>query len=325
MLASAITMVKPLVIPFLGFDPIPTSWLFTSELLDMSITQKLWGPFMDKVPVCVLTLSGGHPTDYGINSSSNKPISYLVKHAVHHGFDDGVLSIESQSAYKYSRIFYPNRFLPQQGKLTLLDPILNEKLFDMGINQKRAIRYYLDQKSDINISNLLNPAAFATCWSSKAASSGVIPWISPTGMVQPVAAPSHGLGGCHTLSPLDLLSRYQNHYSFMQSTADHFRGSSEPNFTYFPNYDRTYSMDNDNCEESRVVTSLDVYSKCGVSSSFKNIQVEYIRGKSKTFTIKFFKKKFTRTFWIWKRKYHLLDGYKDKHQLDYLYKYLLKP
>lgn len=299
----------------------PALWQFNSELLDMSITNKLWGPYMDQVPVCVLMLSGGHPTDYGeeIGEPSTKWKSFLSKHVVQHGFDDGVLSIESQSAYRHPRTFYPNRYLPKPGKLTFIDPNLNEKIYDMGIHKNRGIRYYLDQKSDINASNFLNPIAFGSCWSSLAASSGIIPWLSPTGMVQPVANPSAFLPGCDALNPLN---RYLNHYTFIQSTADHYQGSRGP-FPNFPNYEQTYDNINDNCEESRVATSLDVYDKCGVSPSMKNLQVEYIRGKSKTFRIKPFKKTFT--FWIWKRKYHLLHNYKQNHQLDYLYKYLLKP
>lgn len=296
-------------------DVPPALWQFNSELLDMSITKLLWGPLMDRVPVCVLTLSGGHPTDFGedIGQPHKRWKSYLSKHVIQHGFDDGVLSIESQSANPDSRLFYPNRYLPRPGKLTFINSSLNEKLFDMGIHRNRAIRYYLDQKSDINVSSLINPAAFASCWGPLAASSGTIPWLSPTGMVQPVAIPSIPL-----LPSCDPLKRYNNHYSFIQSTADHYQGS-RGDFPYFPNYERTNDEVNDNCEESRVVISRDVYDVCGVNAS-KLQQVEYVRGKSITFKI--FKKRYTR--WIWKRKYHLLEGYKSKNQLDYLYESVLR-
>lgn len=299
-------------------DVPPATWQFNSELLDMSITKLLWGPFMDQVPVCVLTLSGGHPTDYGEDDPDDplpfkKGESYLSKHIIQHGFDDGVLSIESQSANPDSRLFYPNRFLPKLGKLSIINPALNEKLYDMGIDKSRSIRYYLDQKSDINTAKFINPLAFA-CHGPLAASSGTIPWLSPSGMVQPVLIPRVPF-----VPACDALKRYNNHYSFIQSTADHYQGSRGP-FAYLPNYEQTYDNVNDNCEESRVVTSGDVYSKCGVSLNMKNLQVEYIRGKSKTFKI--FKKRYT--YWVWKRKYHLLEGYKGKNQLDYLYENLLK-
>lgn len=286
--------VQPLSVPFLGTNingPVP--WLFTSELLDLAIMRPLWGNILNQVPVCVLTLAGGHPTDYGfdIGGSIEKPISYLVKHTVHQGFDDGVLSMDSQSANPDPRLYYPNVF----------DPKSFIKLFDMGIARERAIRYYLDQKIDPGG----NKSGYA--------SSACIPWLSPTGMVQPVEnAQIPGVPG------FDALKRYHNHYSFIQSAADHYQGAAGA-YPNFPDYEKTYDIGSRNFEESRVVTSSDVYSRCWVNPS-KLTQVEYIRGKSITFRI--LKKSYTR--WIWKRKYHLLEDYDQKNQLDYLYESVLK-
>lgn len=297
--STGLQYVKPLAEAFLGFEVNqPTDWLFRSQLLDMSITRHLWGSLMNQVPVCVLTLAGGHPTDFGTDTGEKRILSQLVKHGIHHGFDDGVLSIESQTASSGPRLTYPNRFQPIPG----ISPMLNAKLFDMGIHRDRAIRYYFDQKLDIAQLHFQNPVQL------NFASSGSIPWLSPTGMVQPVLLP-------YTAGALP---RYSNHYTFIQSTADHYSGSIG-SFPNFPDYEKTYRFGAPNCEESRVVTSRDVYDVCGVNAS-KLQQVEYVRGKSITFKI--FKRTYTR--WIWKRKYHLLKDYKSKNQLDYLYESVLK-
>lgn len=301
--SPGLAYVAPLANPFLGVSNIPSAgWLFTSELLDLSITKHLWHRFMDDVPICVLTLAGGHPSDYGLDKQFWVP-SLLVKHGIHRGFDDGVLSIESQSANPDSRIFYPNVYKPDPGLLSLFSGN-NERIYDMGINTERAIRYYMDQKVDPDPSK----ATYASAAS--------IPWLSPTGMVQPVKdSRIPGLAG------FDALKRYGNHYSFLQSTSDHYQGSTD--FRNYRDYEKTYDTGSRNFEESRVVTSQDVYDKCGVNAS-KLVQVEYIRGKSITIGFKIFRRKFSYTRWIWKRKYHLLENYETKHQLNYLYESVLK-
>ncbi len=303
---TGLQYVKPLVEEFLG-GPIQgsTSWLFRSELLDMSITKPLWSFFINRVPVCVLTIAGGHPTDYGeqIGPGNHKRIlSLLSKHVVHRGFDDGVLGIESQSSNPDLRLLNPNVYLPKPGILGSQSP-LNEKIYDMGIPKDRGMRYYMDQKLDI-LTSVKHQYASAAC----------IPWLSPTGMVQPVLVPGFPL-----VPGFDALKRHPNHYSFLQSASDHYQGAIE--FPNYPDYEKTYDDASRNWEESRVVTSNDVYSKCGVNPLKLN-QVEYIRGKSKTFRL--WPSKKTVKVWIWKRKYHVLQDYDQKNQLDYLYDSLYK-
>jgi hypothetical protein len=318
---TGLQYVKPLSNALLGFEVnTSTTWLFTSQLVDMAITRHLWGPFMDHVPVCVLTLAGGHPTDFGTDAGKfDKVLSVLVKHGIHHGYDDGVLSLESQVANPDIRPFYPNRYLPSPGKLTPFNPLLNEKLIDMGIHKDRRIRYYLDQKNDVRVAETFISPAIPSCFGVASrylfAASSCVPWLSPTGMVQPVRAP-----GCFGFPAYDALKRYKNHHSFLQSAADHFSGSVGP-FTNHPDYEKTYGTGAANFEESRVITSPAVYLNCGVSfPRMSRLQVEYIRGKSKTF--KLFRKTFT--LWIWKRKYHLLWEYEKKNQVDYLYETVFK-
>lgn len=302
--STGLQYVKPIAEEFLG-GPITSSsaFLFTSELLDMAITRQLWAPVLDNVPVCVLTIAGGHPTDYGeeIGAKHTRWKSILSKNGIHQGFDDGVLSIESQSANPDPRLVNPNVFLPYPGILGSIT--LNEKLFDMGIPKERAIRYYMDQKVDLITKGDPTKLPFA--------SAGSVPWISPTGMVQPVKAYFKDVPG------FDALKRYKNHYSFLQSTSDHYQGS-RGQYENYPNYEQTYDAGSNNGEESRVVTSSDVYTKCGVNAS-RLKQVEYVRGKSITFGFKLFGKRYRYTRWIWKRKYHVLENHGTWNQLDYLY------
>lgn len=302
---TGLQYIKPLAEEFLG-GPITSSsgFLFTSELLDMAITRQLWAPVLDNVPVCVLTIAGGHPTDFGeeIGAKHTRWKSILSKNGIHQGFDDGVLSIESQTANPDPRIINPNVFLPYPGILGSIT--LNEKLFDMGIPKERAIRYYMDQKVDLITKGDPTKLPFA--------SAGSVPWLSPTGMVQPVKKAYFD-----NVPGFDALKRYKNHYSFLQSTADHYQGS-RGQYENYPNYEQTYDSGSSNGEESRVVTSNDVYNKCGVNAS-RLKQVEYVRGKSITFGFKLFGKRYSYTRWIWKRKYHVLENHSTWNQLDYLY------
>ncbi len=307
--SPALQYIKPLADQITGVPIGIQNWLFSSELIDMTLTQHRWGTVINQVPVCVLTITGGHPTDYGedIGNNHHPSISRILNHAINFGFQDGVLPIESQSASPFKRHHYPNVYLPLPGLLSLIGQ--NERIFDMGINKERAVRYYMDQKLDLPTSGNLAKIPFAA--------SGCIPWLSPTGMVQPVASPRQfGVPG------FDPLLRYNNHYSFIQSTSDHYQGSRGP-FPNYPDYERTSDVNSPNCEESRVITSSDVYTKCGVSYSYMaNRQIEIIRGKKITFRLWPTKKTITR--WIWKRKYHVLNGHKGTHQLDYLYQSVLK-
>jgi hypothetical protein len=331
-------------------NPYGHLWLFTSQLLDMAIPRYIYGgglfyklcntlptPFnipycllanenLMEPPMCVITVAGGHPSEYGIIAPDLNQHSTLLdvvaKHLIHHGFDDGVVSIDCQCGNSDKRLDYPNRYFPRLGLLTWIATgilgqyggLLNERVYDMGIEKERAIRYYLDQKLDILISH-----PTSTYW----ASAGCIPWLSPTGMVQPVAIPF-----LPSLPGYDALKRLDNHYSFLQSAADHYSGAIDP-------VDNDYyktppaSDPKRNWEESRVITSNDVYDKCGVSATMKNLQEEYIRGKKIGpwyIKIPFIKKRWTiGPFWIWKRKYHLLQGSDYLNQLYYVYQYVLKP
>jgi hypothetical protein len=350
-------------------DPTGHPWLFTSQLLDMAIAKYMYGgllfqklcgvlpypinlPFcllgnedLMEPPMCVLTVSGGNPSEYGVYGGPpphNTLLQVAAKHLVHHGFDDGIVSSDCACGNSDRRIYYPNRYLASPGLLTVLGlatlgplgGLLNERVYDMGIKPERAAGYYMDQKLDILTAelmlNLVPPQDRPAWWSPgnqfynfQLTSAGCVPWLSPTGMVQPVL-----LSRLPGQSGHDALKRIGNHYSFIQSAADHYSGATDvSNTSPFPDYYTSFGRRN--WEEVRVVTSNDVYTKCGVSGQIANMQEEHIRGKKITFSFKLFGKRWSHSFWIWKRKYHFLNGSGDsgggKNQLDYVYGYVLKP
>lgn len=362
-------------------------WLYTSQTLDMTIPhfiyggelfQKLCGPiysplnpacylanhnFIEDVPMKVITLAGGHPSSYGVAADTPATHSVLLqilsKVLLYHGFDDGVVSLDGAAGNSDSRWFFPNRYLPQPGLLTLTafvgggplgdyDPrlLLNERLYDMGIalrrdgDHARAIDYYLDQKLDVLIAKLKNDLACGLQLSDLCisphppfellyASAGAVPWLSPTGMVQPVFVARPGGPG------YDALKRWNNHYSMIQSASDHYTGANylhDANYVEYPSYQPTrqihdHSVFIPNAEEVRVVTDPGIYDV--VNAGFKNLQGETIRGFriGGWCILRFGGKCRLRfpTLWIWKRKYHQLIGYDTMHQLDYVYQYVLKP
>lgn len=354
MAAAGGIAVGSIIDPVMKFDVTQaTSWLPNSQLMDLALTKHLWGLVIKTSPINVLDVVGGHPSAFGDEPTGyyevNVFASLIIKHALHHGFDDGVLSVESQVSNTDARKEYPARYFPRipLSQMILLGAafpypgpmkiaaLLNTKLYDMGLHKDRAIQYYLDQKLDLVVADKLfdqSPPGggwipdpmqpYLTVLEYMFASAGSTPWLSPSGMVQPVL-----ISRFPTISSYDALSRYPRHYSFLQSTDDHFKGAIGPMVDY-PDYEGTYGNGAGtfrNCEESRVVTSDDVYSVCGVSNAVKDLQVEIRRGKSRTFRIKIpFFKPFTITLWFWKRHYHLLKDWDTKSQLDYVYAHVLK-
>jgi hypothetical protein len=338
---------------------------------------------IEDVPMKVITVGGGHPSSFGkpnpdpANPGPNDMLfSILAKHLFHPGFDDGVLTEDCQSGSNDRRLNHPNRYYPLPGLLTLTaflgggpwgeyDPrlLLNERIYDMGIHRRldanhgaqRAIRFYLDQKLDILVSKIKNDIACALGFDSLCvhppvvppppfgfellwASSGSVPSLSPTGMVQPVLIPL-----VPNKPSYDVTKRFEHHFSFLQSTADHFGANylHNPHDDQYPSYTKTGDIVN--AEEVRVVSSSTLYHNNAslhgpiVSAEMKDLPREYIRGKfiggqrvrifGHTITLP--------KLWIWKRKYHLLPGgcgdenwspdCDGKHYLDYVYQYVLRP
>jgi hypothetical protein len=318
----------------------------SSILVDLvpTVAQQRWGPYVRDVPVRTLTVVGGHPTFL-------QPFKFLLQP----GFDDGVVNIDSQVANPHNVLLWPSGFRTDAAGLVQnfdmgvfgLGPnfqvpvSIGGNLFSFSVNisnnslnsPNRAINYYVNQKIDRNSSpgNVLafpQPFFFA---------SGATPYISPTGMLQTISAEYGGGSGAHPLSASPL-NRNPNIFSYLQSASDHFKGTHDQVMGFngvlygnSPIYDTANGERN--FEETRVITDLAVYDSFpmpfGDNEPLLRPQntptvIEKIRGLRVTFTVKFLKKKWTKTFWVWKRRYHLLDGWETKRQFDYVYESVLK-
>ena len=284
-------------------SPVPPSLcsqlptLPNSALADMvpEVAQGVWGPLVQLTPVPVLTVAGGHP-------SKLQPF----KNVFLRGFDDGVVAMNSQCANPLPPGVWASGYFPVPSPL-------NIKVFDRGISQVRATRYFFDQMWDKIFAPVQAPPNLAAA--------ACTPYVSPTGMLQPFA------GG-----PPDPFARYNKHYSFIQSASDHIVG---PVGTYSEGGCKNRDYLNtagsfQNNEEERVITNPAVYQTDArfagdpqplVNWSMKTAVTEHMRYKRiRLFT---FKGK-TKYLYIWRRFYHLLDGYECMDEVDYVHQYVVR-
>lgn len=259
------------------------------------VAQGVWGPLVHLTPVPVLTVAGGHPSYYS-----------PLKHIFLRGFDDGVLTANSQCANPLPPAIWPSGYLPVPSPL-------NVKVYDRGTSSVRANRYFIDQMLDKHWAPTSLPPSLAagTC----------TPFISPTGMLQPFA------GG------LDSLQRYNKHYSFIQSASDHMIGPVGP-YSQGGCKNRDYRItagSYPNNEEQRVITNSVVYQADArfagdpqplVNSSMKTAVIEYKKYKRKR--ILSFNNNNPKYLYIWRRFYHLLEGYECMDEVDYVHQYVVR-
>lgn len=334
--------------PASNIPPTPTGFqiLANSVLLDLvpAVAQTRWGSHIRDVPVRTLTVVGAQPT-----------FLQPFKFALLPGFDDGVVNIDSQIANPNNVAVWPAGFRTNPAGLVQnfdmgvfgIGPNFNVNVniggnlvsFSVNITNtslnspSRAINYYVNQKIDRissphNVTSFPQPFFFA---------SGATPYISPTGMLQTIAAEYGGGPGVYPLSA-NPLNRNPNIFSYLQSASDHFKGTHDQVLGYngvlygnSPLYDSANGERN--FEETRVITDAAVYASYTMPYGDnqpllqpQNVPAvkERIRGLRVTFTFKVFKKKWTKQLWVWKRRYHLLDGWENKRQFDYVYESVLK-
>jgi hypothetical protein len=295
-----------------------------SVLVDLvpAVMQALWGSTLNSTPVPTLTVAGGHPTSDGFDSSVKLG---LLKVLFNPGLDDGVLTDNSQCAN-------PNLFVGWPSGYHAVPRPLHANVFDMGIDLRRAIGFYHAQIWDTSF----RPSAQI--------SGGCTPYLSPDGMVQPVLF----------VNPLfSPWNRYNNHYSFLQSTSDHFIGplNDQQNGGGAGSYIATdcylqteefggtghvcenYSVDNN--EEIRVIDDPSVYHRvcppgvvdtgqpaCAalVNPAVGGLVQREVRGHYIQF--KLFHK--VRRLWFWRRAYDRLTNWQAWTENDYVFKYVLR-
>lgn len=327
-------------------SPFGFQTLVGSVLVDLVplVAQQRWGSYIRNTPVRTLTVVGAHPTFL-------RPFKYLLQP----GFDDAALTIESQVANPNNVLLWPSGFRTDTvglvtnfdmgvfgvGPNTNVSVNIGGSLFNFSVNITstslnspfRARGYYIDQTFD-RFSSPYNVASFPVPYFFAA---GATPYISPTGMLQTIRAEYARGSGKHPLSA-NPLNRNPNIFSFLQSASDHFKGTHNQiggfNGVSYANSPFYFTANGErNFEETRVITDAAVYSPFtmpyGDNEPLLRPQnmapvVERIRGLRVTFTVKFFRRRRTRTLWIWKRRYHLLDGWETKRQFDYVYESVLK-
>lgn len=254
--------------------------VLNSVLVDLvpSVAQARWGIYLQSVPVPVLDISSAHPT----------AITPFLKFSMHPGYDDGVLTMDCSGSNMALHATQPSRFAATSAR----------KVFDMGQPIFRAVTYYRDQ--------FIAPTV---CAASNT------PYLSPTGMVQPVAA---------VLAPA---VRYANHYSFVQSTSEHWLEKS----FWSGNYEQTSVDKSRNWEEELVVENPMLFSSGIVDPGIASQMTENIKEKVVYYptlrikTVKGIPRPIIvwKKFYIWKRTYHVLQE-PNWYDYDYAYRYLFR-
>lgn len=290
------------------------SFISTSILRDLvpAVAQGVWGPWINSSPVPTVTSAGGHPTG-----------SYVATGFMLPGIDDGVVTMNS--ACGNPNPVQPG-LLPPSG-LTTYSLIKSFDMSENGSYLSRAGTVFGNQK---NLKALAGPLYLAgTC----------TPWLSPTGMVMPVAS---GWAG----TSLDARMRFANHYSFIQSLGEHsYDGGSStanpwPSASLPPDVAGTtrqylpYAVAN--LEESSATINNGIFSRVLDSNDTrlaKKIDVrEIVRGRKISFRMPFAipagncKRRGPLNYychvWVWKRTYHLLDKWETKQSSHYAYEFI---
>jgi hypothetical protein len=242
-----------------------------------------------------LTVSGGFPA-LAQGSGLTWAGKFLIK-----SFDDGVLSVSSQSGSMHKEPLF-------RAKNSLL-------LIDMGVplSMKRT-GLGMERRDGLISDNKHFP---------------VVPIYSQTGMVQ-----SSSIRSVSTPP-----QNWPNHYAVIQNTGDHFDNVNEVERNG-NNYEQSITGNVNNNEETSVIFDNRVYSIGALSTHFQNLTNEHVR--KETWGLHLPRCKFSWTwagwrpvikincywfykeFLIWKRTYHLLEGYQTKLGMDYMYDHAFK-
>ncbi len=280
-----------------------TSFVASSILRDLipMVTQGVWGPWVNASPVQTVTVAGGHPIGnfFGVTKT------FLP------GLDDGVTSMNSACGN-------PNPVLPGVLAPSGFTATSLVKAFDFSDNPGRLSRGVKNWFSHKNL-KAIPPLP-------KYLAGACTPYLSPTGMVMPVENAFVG-------TPWYARKRYANHYSFLQGSIDHSYDGGTDDKNMWPSelqlgsgvtrvYKPFFGITS-NTEESIAITNSAIYGYIDgngthlVHPAFAQMH-EVVRGKKISF--KLFGKR--RTWWIWKRTYHLLDKWETKQSSHYVYEFV---
>lgn len=283
------------------------TFVATSILRDLipAVAQTYWGPFVNASPIPTVTITGGTPLGNQVSGATKIMLP---------GLDDGVVT--SNSSCGNSNAVFPHVVAPSGAMVASL-----VKAFDFSENGgvlARGVKIFLGQK------NLLVGLPYPGASPGPAyLASACTPYLSPTGMVMPIA---NALGG----TPLDARKRYNNHFSFIQSLGEHsYDGGGDPanswpSTTSSPAATlRAYwPFGAPNVEESVAVTDGAIYTRTIDTNGTRLVKsvpsYEIVKGRKVSF--KLFGKR--RTWWIWKRTYHLAEKSDVKQSTHYAYEFV---
>ena len=290
-----------------------------------AVSQGVWGHAVDSSPVPTVTFAGGHPI-------GNQGLFRLFLP----GVDDGVVTMNS--ACGNPNPVYPLVTAPSGMNVTSL-----LKAFDYSedtIRFERGAGILIAQKN----LKAIPPGFFYLA-------GACTPYLSAAGMVMPVLNPRDG-------GVYDARNRYRNHYSFMQSVAEHSYdgGNSTPNEwpsqfgfpatnarEYVPYLSQTDGAPFSspafiwgiNREESRAVTDPSIYTRMidvNGTRLAKHLDMhEFQRGRKIRFKLPWNIGGCTKTSsqtlwrcqtWVWKRTYHLAVKWEQKQSSHYAYEYV---
>lgn len=266
-----------------------------SILVDLTptYTYTRWALNLNKVPVPVFTVSGGHPAAQlgaaiGVIAPLVGPLTGSIIPQILPGIDDGVVNMESGSGRNQP----PNTHISQ---FVTLFPV---KAFDMGIKRDRAISFFIDQ---IRINNTFSISSS--------------PYLTQNGMVEP------------KLSVSLMHPQFSNHFTFIQSPSEHLQPA---NVSYYStcNYKNTI-IGSVNNEEVLVTNENALYTSGLINPTIISEMEETIRDKHVSYPwMKVVWRKgiprptvYWKKFYIWKRTYHMLRD-NCMYDMDYAYKYL---
>ncbi|MGV8946331.1 MAG: LamG domain-containing protein [Lutibacter sp.] len=293
--AQAFPTLFSTVITALSFAPLSTQTITSLNNSSQIIANSI---LVDLVPSITYARWGSYINQINVpvfTLSGGHPSAILgpLKYSILSGFDDGVLSMDGANANNNAPLLGLSRFSA--------DAI---KVFDMGIPKLRAIKYYLDQR--------VSQGVFA------AASTA---YLSPTGMVQPVSS-----------IIVEPQNHFNNHYSFVQSSKEHWFATTEPSSGNTPcDYKETSLGAATNNEEQLVVTKSSLFTPGLIDPAIISQMGETLKDRHISYPwIKIVIRHgiprpsvYWKQFYIWKRTYHkLIDN--CMYDVDYAYKYLFK-
>lgn len=282
-----------LAVAAIAFHPISTQTINTIASTPNIIANSI---LVDLVPEITRSRWGSYINDISVpvlTLAGGHPSAILgpLKYNILPGFDDGVLTMDCANGNNNPLSFGPSSFNTTPSKL-----------FDMGIPLIRAINYYKDQK--------ISDGVFA------AASTA---YLSPTGMVVPVNSIN-----------MNPQNHFNNHYSFVQASKEHWFATTEPGSGNTPcDYKQTLFGGSTNNEEVLVVSNSSLYTPglinpaiiSQMGETIKDLHIDYPwlkivyrRGIPRLSVI-------WKKFYIWKRTYHKLND-NCMYDVDYAYKYL---